>query len=49
MNFLKNYLDALLPKTLNEKFLKHEGQIKRRQKKEKILELTGKTSIENTK
>ena len=29
MNFLKNYLDALLPKTLNEKFSKHEGQIKR--------------------
>ena len=49
INILNNYLDAFIPKTLNEKFLKHEGQIKRRQKKEIILELTGKTSIENTK
>ena len=49
INVLNNYLDAFLPKTLYEQFLNYEGQIKRRQKKEIILELTGKTSIENTK
>ena len=49
INILNNYLDAFIPKTLYEQFLNYEGQIKRRQKKEIILELTGKTSIENTK
>ncbi len=49
INILNNYLDAFIPKTLYEQFLNYEGQIKRRQKMEIILELTGKTSIENTK
>ena len=49
INILNNYLDAFIPKTLYEQFLNYEGQIKHRQKKEIILELTGKTSIENTK
>ena len=49
INILNNYLDAFIPKTLYEQFLNYEGQIKRRQKKEIILELMGKTSIENTK
>ena len=49
VNILNNYLDAFIPKTLYEQFLNYEGQIKRRQKNEIILELTGKTSIENTK
>ena len=49
INILNNYLDAFIPKTLYEQFLNYEGQIKRRQKNEIILELTGKTSIENTK
>ena len=49
INILNNYLDAFIPKTLYEQFLNYEGQIKRRQKKEIILELTGKTSIKNTK
>ena len=49
INILNNYLDAFIPKTLYEQFLNYEGQIKRRQKKEIILELTGKTSTENTK
>jgi len=49
INILNNYLDAFIPKTLDEQFLNFEGQIKHRQKKEIILELTGKTSIENTK
>ena len=49
INILNNYLDAFIPKTLYEQFLNYEGQIKRRQQKEIILELTGKTSIENTK
>ena len=49
INILNNYLDAFIPKTLYEQFLNFEGQIKRRQQKEIILELTGKTSIKNTK
>ncbi|HIN88085.1 MAG TPA: hypothetical protein EYN05_05440 [Nitrospinaceae bacterium] len=49
IKILNNYLDAFIPKTLYEQFLNYEGQIKRRQKKEIILELTGKTSTENTK
>ena len=49
INILNNYLDAFIPKTLYEQFLNFEGQIKRRHKKKIILELTGKTSIENTK
>ena len=49
INILNNYLDAFIPKTLYEQFLNYEGQIKRQQKNEIILELTGKTSIENTK
>ena len=49
IKILNNYLDAFIPKTLYEQFLNYEGQIKHRQKKEIILELTGKTSIENTK
>jgi len=49
INILKNYLDAFIPKTLYEQFLNYEGQIKRRHKKKIILELKGKTSIENTK
>jgi len=49
INILNNYLDAFIPKTLYEQFLNYKGQIKHRQKKEIILELTGKTSIENTK
>ena len=49
INILNNYLDAFIPKTLYEQFSNYEGQIKRRQKNEIILELTGKTSIENTK
>ena len=49
INILNNYLDAFIPKTLYEQFLNYEGQIKRRQQKEIILELRGKTSIENTK
>ena len=49
INILNNYLDAFIPKTLYEQFLNFEGQIKRRNKKKIILELTGKTSIENTK
>jgi len=49
INILNNYLDAFIPKTLYEQFLNYEGQIKRRNKKKIILELTGKTSIENTK
>ena len=49
INILNNYLDAFIPKTLYEQFLNYDGQIKHRQKKEIILELTGKTSIENTK
>ena len=49
INILNNYLDAFIPKTLYEQFLNYEGQIKHRQKKEIILELTGKTSIENIK
>ena len=49
INILNNYLDAFIPKTLYEQFLNYDGQIKHRQKKEIILELTGKISIENTK
>ena len=49
IKILNNYLDAFIPKTLYEQFLNYDGQIKHRQKKEIILELTGKTSIENTK
>ena len=49
IKILNNYLDAFIPKTLYEQFLNYEGQIKHRQKKEIILELTGKTSIEDTK
>jgi len=49
INILNNYLDAFIPKTLYEQFLNYDGQIKRRHKKKIILELTGKTSIENTK
>ena len=49
INILNNYLDAFIPKTLYEQFLNYDGQIKHQQKKEIILELTGKTSIENTK
>ena len=49
INILNNYLDAFIPKTLYEQFLNYEGQIKHRQKKEIILELTDKNSIENTK
>ena len=49
INILNNYLDAFIPKTLYEQFLNFEGQIKRRLKKKIILELTGTTSIENTK
>ena len=49
INILNNYLDAFIPKTLYEQFLNFDGQIKRRHKKKIILELTGKTSIENTK
>ena len=49
IKILNNYLDAFIPKTLYEQFLNYEGQIKRRQKNEIILELTGKTSTENTK
>jgi len=49
INILNNYLDSFIPKTLYEQFLNYEGQIKHQQKKEIVLELRGKTSIENTK
>lgn len=49
INILNNYVDAFIPKTLYEQFLNYEGQIKHRQKKEIILEVTDKTSIGNTK
>ncbi|MCL0045731.1 hypothetical protein M1N16_05810 [Nitrospinaceae bacterium] len=49
INILNNYLDAFIPKTLYEQFLNYEGQIKYRQKKGIILELTSKTSIQKTK
>ena len=49
INILNNYLDAFIPKTLYEQFLNFEGQIKRRHKNKIILEVTGKTSVENTK
>jgi len=49
INILNNYLDAFIPKTLYEQFLNFKGQIKRPHKNKIILELMGKTSIENTK
>jgi len=49
INILNNYLDAFIPKTLNENFSKHEGKIKRRHKNKIVLHLTDKASIENTK
>ena len=48
-NFLKNYLDAFIPKTLYEKFSNHEGQVRHQKKNKIILKLTDKISAAKAK
>ena len=48
-NLLNNYLDVFIPKTLYEKFLNHEGQVKHQKINKIILKLTDKISTANTK
>ena len=48
-NFLNNYLDAFIPKTLYEKFSNHEGQVRHQKKNKIILKLTDKISAAKAK